>query len=354
MRQWKIGTITAGILLISLGVLWLGNNIWDIPIHTLIANAWPVLLIVLGIEVLIHQFFKKEESLKFDGFSIFLVIMLGIISMVIYGVQSTGVLPAISNVINGEKYSNEFQLKEDASTVEELVVEIPNGDITLSGSDTKEVSVDGVLNIRAEDEKKAKDLLKKSVTLNKVGKKLILKVEMPSNQSFIDWINYDGTFNISLPKELFVKMNVANGDVEANELLSGTQFELINGDLQLEDVKGVIKVNNQNGSISINEIDGELIASLTNGDITVLTSKVTGPFDIETVNGDVLATIPTDADIKMNGETQNGEVSGTVAWERSGSEDDHSYDKKGKLSIGKGTYEIDISSVNGDVTVKTK
>ncbi|MBM6618847.1 DUF4097 family beta strand repeat-containing protein [Bacillus suaedaesalsae] len=353
MRQWKIGTITAGVLLISLGVLWLGNNIWEFPIHTIIANAWPVLLIVLGIEVLIHQFFKKEESLKFDGFSIFLVIMLGLISMVIYGVQSTGVLPAISNVINGEKYSNDIQLTEDASNVEELVVEIPNGDITLSGSDTKEVLVDGILNVRAENEEKAKDLLEKSVTLKKVGKKLILKVEMPTNQSFIDWMNYDGTFNISLPKELFVKMNVANGDVEANDLLSGTQIELINGDLQIEDVTGLIRVTNQNGSITIKEIDGELIASLTNGDIDVVTSKITGAIDIETVNGEVTTTIPTDADVKMNGETQNGEVGGTVSWERSGSEDDHFYDKNGKLTMGKGTYDVDISSVNGDVTVKT-
>lgn len=354
MRQWKIGTITAGLLLISLGVLWLSNNVWDLPIHTLIANAWPVLLIVLGIEVLIHQFFKKEESLKFDGFSIFLVILLGIASMVIYGVQSTGILPAISNVVNGEKYSDEIRLSADVEDVEEFVVEIPNGDITVTGSDTNEVTVDGILNVRAEDEKKAKDLLEKSVTLKKVGKKLLLKVEMPTNQSIIDWMNYEGTFNINLPKELFVKMDVANGDVEGRELRNGAQIKLVNGDLELSDVFKRVKVENQNGSITINEIDGELIASLTNGDIDVTTSKVTGPYEIETVNGDVTTSFPKDADVKVSGETQNGDVSGTVNWQRSGNEDDHDYEKQGKLVIGNGTHNVDISSVNGDVSVNTK
>jgi hypothetical protein len=79
MRQWRVGTISMGILLIVVGSICLLSNFTGsyIMIKTLL-NWWPVVLILLGIEVLIYSLFLKEDSprIRFDGFSIFIIMLI--------------------------------------------------------------------------------------------------------------------------------------------------------------------------------------------------------------------------------------------------------------------------------------
>lgn len=74
MRTWRVGSISMGTLLLFLGVLLLLSQLagWDSS-HVL-AGWWPVLLIVLGAEILVYLFQSKEEKplLKYDFLSILL------------------------------------------------------------------------------------------------------------------------------------------------------------------------------------------------------------------------------------------------------------------------------------------
>ncbi len=351
MRQWKIGTITAGLLLISLGVLWLGNNIWQFPIHMLIANAWPVLLIVLGLEVLFHQFFKKEEPIKFDGFSIFLVIVLGFASMIVYGVHSSGILPAISDAVNQNVFTEEIQMASDTNDINEIVIEIPNGEVTITGTESEEMNVDGAIDLSAKSSKDAEELFKKNIRLEKVGQKLIFKVDHPDGNNFFGWQHFEGTFEIEVPQDIFIDMRVINGEIQGDNLLNGSQIELVNGDIQLKNLAKVSIVENTNGTIMIEKWGGKLDASITNGDIEVSSAKVSGDIQLESVNGDVRATLPKSSDVTIQGDTNNGTVTGSVDWNRENDPGEHDYEKEGKLVVGTGQYLATLSSVNGDVSV---
>lgn len=95
MRQWKVGTISMGILLIAVGVLLALQQINGISSISIILRWWPIILILIGIEVLTYSHFTKQDSMKikYDGLSIFIIIILIIFSLGAYAAFSTSIFP---------------------------------------------------------------------------------------------------------------------------------------------------------------------------------------------------------------------------------------------------------------------
>jgi membrane-bound ClpP family serine protease len=89
MRKWRVGTFSMGILLILLGTLLLFGELSGISSVKLIFTWWPVILITLGIEVLAHVYFSREQDpkVKYDGFSIFIIILIIMITLMVYGIK---------------------------------------------------------------------------------------------------------------------------------------------------------------------------------------------------------------------------------------------------------------------------
>jgi hypothetical protein len=79
-----------GILLIATGLLLFTGEIQGFNGAVLIMRWWPVILIVLGLEILAYIVFSHEEQpkIKFDGLSIFLAILVILVSSGVYGASS--------------------------------------------------------------------------------------------------------------------------------------------------------------------------------------------------------------------------------------------------------------------------
>lgn len=82
MQGRRVGTLTLGILLIIIGIGYLLSNIYNLQIITEILKFWPITLIILGAEVLIynHKALKENYSIRFDGISLFLIILILVFS----------------------------------------------------------------------------------------------------------------------------------------------------------------------------------------------------------------------------------------------------------------------------------
>lgn len=89
MRRWRVGTLTVGLVLISFGVLLILGQIQGVSTIDLVYKWWPIVLIMLGIETLVFVYFAKdgETRVRFDGFSIFLIIVLIFFTIAGYGVK---------------------------------------------------------------------------------------------------------------------------------------------------------------------------------------------------------------------------------------------------------------------------
>ena len=56
----RSGVLTAGLILIAIGLLFLLNNFYEISAWRLIARFWPLILILIGIRKL-YRYFTWQE-----------------------------------------------------------------------------------------------------------------------------------------------------------------------------------------------------------------------------------------------------------------------------------------------------
>lgn len=86
MRQFRVGTFSMGILLISTGIILMLGRFTSIDPVKLILDFWPVILILLGLEILVYVYSAKEASpkIKYDGLSILMAMFIIILSIGAY------------------------------------------------------------------------------------------------------------------------------------------------------------------------------------------------------------------------------------------------------------------------------
>lgn len=78
LKGRRVGTLTAGVVFVAFGILLLIHTIFKTIDYTMIFKFWPVIIILLGIEILFSYIFNRQEKLRFDGGSIALMIILTI------------------------------------------------------------------------------------------------------------------------------------------------------------------------------------------------------------------------------------------------------------------------------------
>lgn len=85
-RTHRVGTVTFGLILVILGTLLLLHLIFPVLDYELIFRLWPIIFIILGIEVLISSW-KPEAQLQYDGAAVFLMIVLVVFAMCMAGLD---------------------------------------------------------------------------------------------------------------------------------------------------------------------------------------------------------------------------------------------------------------------------
>lgn len=90
-RKHRVGTITLGAGMIGVGSLFLGHMIFPDLSYTWVYKVWPVILIMLGVEILFANS-KKEKEFIYDKTAIMLVAFLVLFTMSLaflgYGIEA--------------------------------------------------------------------------------------------------------------------------------------------------------------------------------------------------------------------------------------------------------------------------
>ncbi len=71
-RSHRVGSVTAGLSMIGFGVMFLLHLFFDLVDYRLMFSLWPVMLILLGLELLLSNFSKKK--IVYDKAAVFLLI----------------------------------------------------------------------------------------------------------------------------------------------------------------------------------------------------------------------------------------------------------------------------------------
>lgn len=106
MKSRRVGTVSMGIVLIMFGLLLLLSRISAISAVELFIYFWPLIIIILGIEILYYVYKNKDEQkiIRYDILSIFIVAIILIFNMAIYGLIETGVIDLIKYKVAQEMY----------------------------------------------------------------------------------------------------------------------------------------------------------------------------------------------------------------------------------------------------------
>lgn len=87
MRQRRVGAITLGGVLILYGVLFLLHMFIEEISYRLIFRMWPVVFLVLGIEVLVSAVRFKDMQFKYDYAAIIIICILLLFAMGMAGMD---------------------------------------------------------------------------------------------------------------------------------------------------------------------------------------------------------------------------------------------------------------------------
>ncbi len=203
----RVGNISMGIVLITFGITLFMSQFKGFSVLNAVSKIWPVILILLGLEILWCRYVSKDDNtaIKYDLFSIFIVIVILCVNIGIYAIEESGLMSRLQRTFISECYNmdaalNEYAIDEGINKIiindtDNLVVRASEGNI-----------ISGVVNLSvyAANKKEADDLISSEhIQYKKSGSTLyVYPVNNISNN-----YSYSSPMNV----EMFIPQNI---DVE--------------------------------------------------------------------------------------------------------------------------------------------
>jgi Putative adhesin len=139
------------------------------------------------------------------------------------------------------------------------------------------------------------------------------------------------TGTVVLPKGIKLDAESVNGDMSVNSISADVQLTTVNGDIEVRGTRAGVKINT------------------TNGDIDLGVDAMGSGVSIETTNGNVKLELPDALNAALTLSTVNGEldlaVPATITTKTS---------KKVVATLGTSGSPIDITTTNGDITLRQR
>lgn len=229
MRQWRVGTFSMGLLLLCTGVGLLYAQFQPGMVVSGIMKWWPVIFIILGIEVLLQSYLKKDEEskIRYDVFSIFIIFVIVMTGLGLEAASKVGLNDLIQENITAEHYNlqnnREIAMDKDVKKVVIEVDEAPHLKIRSGSGDSLLCSTRA--KIRAQSEAQGQQLLYEKTQFNtrKNGSTLYLNLGSDMGDNC-----YDINYSLILPERLAVEIDhrdaslqIMAGQVASDWLIQG-------------------------------------------------------------------------------------------------------------------------------------
>ncbi|GIN73249.1 hypothetical protein J14TS2_37240 [Bacillus sp. J14TS2] len=147
MRTWRVGSFSMGGALVFLGVFLLLQQFlgWDPAL--VLMSWWPILFIVLGIEILLYLFFAKAEDsrVKYDFISIIFIAIIGTTGIGMAILHTSGLFEFAQKVVSAEVREMDLPKYEesDIKGIERVQVDAGPFALSVEATDQQEISMFG-------------------------------------------------------------------------------------------------------------------------------------------------------------------------------------------------------------------
>jgi len=207
-----------------------------------------------------------------------------------------------------------------------------NGDVAITACDCDQVKITAT--VSASDQE-TRDRIK--VKVNASGSKLSIETKYAKQ----DNSHRNKNNNSSVEYKLSVPNDVALD-----------QIELVNGDLTIRGVTGELDAELVNGELTSDGMTANTEVELVNGDMEITFQSLdhADKIKLESVNGDIIVRLPSDANFNVDAETVSGRISNEFGIEVNKGRYVGS-DMKGM--IGNGSVSLSMENVNGRIQLKS-
>jgi DUF4097 and DUF4098 domain-containing protein YvlB/uncharacterized membrane protein len=257
---------------------------------------------------------------------------------------SDGDLPKHSNYISAEPEAVTIVKSDETERFEQTYPLSPNGRVSVS-------NVNGSISVETWNRNEVKlEWIKNGDSKESLGE-VEIKIDARQDSfsvqtNYLDWKRPGAsgrTYNrLTVEYRLIVPQNAVLDEIET-----------VNGTVSIKNASNVTKASAVNGEIRATNLRGAATLSTVNGTVEADFDQMqTGSrISLETVNGTVNLTIPSDANATVKADTVNGKISNDFGLPvRKGQYVGR--DMYGK--IGSGDVQIKLESVNGELSVKRK
>jgi hypothetical protein len=220
MRTWRVGTFSMGASLVFLGLFLFLSRFLGFDLVHVMSAWWPILLIVLGIEILLYLFFSRQEKpiLKYDFVSIIFVGLLGMVGILFATLSATGIMEKVEEVVAWEEVSLElpdFSYKMDDS-IKRVVLRTVDYQTTIEATEEKEVSMFGTYRTQTSKKEKLLASADDYVYANQKGDTLYINVKTLPNESGPFYSHREVASTILIPKGVELEVISSGADIILN------------------------------------------------------------------------------------------------------------------------------------------
>lgn len=186
MRQRRVGTFTMGIVLIFFGFILLISQLKTQSAAIILIKGWPLILVLLGLEVLWHYYTSKDEKakIKYDILSIIIIGAICAASLGLYVFTQVGVVSRISDMVLNQSYKMDAKVSEFIvdDTVKKLVIDASGLQLNVRTSQNNKVTAQAKAYIKANSKEKAQELLQEQeVVYEREGNTVFMSFNRPTS-----------------------------------------------------------------------------------------------------------------------------------------------------------------------------
>ena len=271
MKQWRVGTITLGATLILTGFMWIYSQVAGIPIYDSVLKWWPLILIMLGIEILVFSIIPKNEevTVRFSGVSIFLLVMLvlflGTMQFVSRGFDY------FKGHISIESYDNEITKEYEFSKdkLDTIIIRQSVGTVTLSEAPDEVIHI----KVSVKHRKNNADYIEEN--LDNMFNSTDNKVFNVYSEAILDNNSITSiAYTISIPAGMDVEVYNKLGETNISNISGNVVVESFAGAVGLRDIQGNVRVQNKLGLVEAVNIKGDTFIESEGGAISYESEEV--------------------------------------------------------------------------------
>ncbi|OLS40924.1 hypothetical protein [Bacillus sp. MRMR6] len=215
MRTWRVGTFSMGASLIFLGIFLFVSKLSGFNLAHVMMGWWPLLLIVLGAEILLYLLFSGQEKpvLKYDILSILFIGVLGTVGIGFAILSTSGIMGKVEEVVAREERSfslPDFSYQTDES-IKRVVLRPASYQLTIEATDEAEVSMFGTYRTQASRDKVIVSQVDEYVSATKKGDTLYVNVKTLPNETGPFYSHQEVAATILIPKDMKLEV-IGNGN----------------------------------------------------------------------------------------------------------------------------------------------